>query len=402
MHSRSSVRQGTRGSLLLLAAAVFTISFGLPAAAAEIESSELVIITEDTVVTGDLYVAANRVIVRGRIEGDLIALAAQDVTIEGEVTGSVMALGGEVVVAGAIGKSLRVTSPSLELSGEVRGDVVALVFEFDLDAEGIVEGDLVVWARDASSNGAVFGDVEGTQGTLAISGEVRGDVKVTAGEVKVSDQLHVTGDFTYRSDGEATGLELAEVDGAVVKQQPMKPNIRIRALGLVLKILVAMLLTAMALFVSTIWPERSERALEGLRQSPIRSILAGALVILSPLLIVGIGVAILALAPSSTALPLIAALIPVLAALLGLALIGGLIAGLPAVALIGSLVKRGTTISGAVGIGSAIVGLVWLLPVVGLPVALLVVAAGIGGWLSTRRKHPVDDDAATPVLSNSH
>jgi cytoskeletal protein CcmA (bactofilin family) len=159
MHSRSSVRQGTRGSLLLLAAAVFTISFGLPAAAAEIESSELVIITEDTVVTGDLYVAANRVIVRGRIEGDLIALAAQDVTIEGEVTGSVMALGGEVVVAGAIGKSLRVTSPSLELSGEVRGDVVALVFEFDLDAEGVVEGDLVVWARDASSKGAVFGDL---------------------------------------------------------------------------------------------------------------------------------------------------------------------------------------------------------------------------------------------------
>jgi hypothetical protein len=87
---------------------------------------------------------------------------------------------------------------------------------------------------------------------------------------------------------------------------------------------------------------------------------------------------------------------------LGLILIGGLIAGLPAVALIGSLVKRGTTISGAVGIGSAIVGLVWLLPVVGLPVALLVVAAGIGGWLSTRRKHPVDDEAATPVLSNSH
>jgi cytoskeletal protein CcmA (bactofilin family) len=375
------------------------MSLGLPAAAAEIESSELIIITEDTVISEDLYVAANRVIVRGRIEGDLIAMAAQDVTIEGEVTGSVMAMAGEVVVTGTIGKSLRVTSPSLDLSGEVRGDVVAVVFEFDLVAEGAVEGDLVVWARDASSNGTVFGNVEGTQGRLSISGDVGGDVKVTVGEVEVSDQLHVAGDFTYRSDVEAQGIDRAEVDGALVKQQPMKPNIRIRALSLVLKILVAILLAAMALVVSTVWPERSERALEGLRHSPIRSIVSGILVILSPLLIVGVGIAIFALAPSSTALPLIAALIPVLAAVLGLILVGGLIAGLPAVAWIGSLVKKGTTIAGAVGIGSAIVGLVWLLPVVGWPVALLVLAAGIGGWLSTlRQPTDTDPDSSTPVL----
>jgi cytoskeletal protein CcmA (bactofilin family) len=395
-----SVGQGTRASLLLLFAAVFSMSFSLPAAAADIESSELIIITEDTVVSEDLYVAANRVIVRGRIEGDLIALAAQDVTIEGEVTGSVMAMAGEVVVTGIIGKSLRVTSPSLELSGEVRGDVVAVVFGFDFAADGVVAGDLVVWARDATSGGTVFGDVEGSQSRLSISGEVRGDVKVSAGEVEVSDQLHVDGDFTYRSDADATGLDLAEVDGAVVKQHPMKPNIRIRALSLVLKILVAILLAAMALVVSTIRPERSEQALEGLRKSPIRSILSGVLVLLSPLLIIGVGVAIFALAPSSTALPLIAALIPVLAAVLGLILVGGLVAGLPAVGLIGSLVRKETTIAGAVGIGSAIVGLVWLFPVVGWPVALLVLAAGIGGWLTTFRQPPdTDPDSRTPAFS---
>jgi hypothetical protein len=221
--------------------------------------------------------------------------------------------------------------------------------------------------------------------------------------VEVSDQLYVAGDFTYRSEVEATGLDLADVDGAVVKQQPMKPNIRIRALSLVLKILVAILLAAMALVVSTIWPERSERALEGLRRSPIRSILSGVLVILSPLLIIGIGIAIFTLAPSSTALPLIAALIPVLAAVLGLILVGGLIAGLPAVALIGSLVRKGTTIAGAVGIGSAIVGLLWLFPFVGWPLALLVLAAGIGGWLSTLRQ-PADNapDSSTPELSEGH
>jgi divalent metal cation (Fe/Co/Zn/Cd) transporter len=80
-----------------------------------------------------------------------------------------------------------------------------------------------------------------------------------------------------------------------------------------------------------------------------------------------------------------------------------LIAGLPAVALIGSLVRKGTTIAGAVGIGSAIVGLLWLFPFVGWPLALLVLAAGIGGWLSTLRQ-PADNapDSSTPELSEGH
>ncbi|MEX1037657.1 MAG: hypothetical protein WDZ96_02220 [Acidimicrobiia bacterium] len=383
----------SKGSILFVLVAGLSLGLALPAGAAEIESSELIIITEGTVVSGDLYAAANRVLVRGKIEGDLIALAAQDVSIEGEVTGSVTALAAEVSVSGIIGKSLRATSPSVEISGEVRGDVVAVAYEIDVTPDGVVGGDLVMWAWSAASLGSVSGDVDGSQRRLEVAGEVSGNVTVSAGRVTVADALHVGGDLTYRSETEAAGLDMADVDGVVVKQTPLKPNIRVRALALVAKVLAAIVLSAMALIVSSVWAERSERALEGLRRSPTRAMLSGALVVLSPVIVLGAAFAVLALAPSSTALPLIAALIPVLFAVMGIVLVAGLVAGVPAVAWIGSRIKRQTTIAGAVGIGSVVVGVLWLIPVVGWVVALLVLAAGMGGWLSTLRR----SDESQPV-----
>jgi cytoskeletal protein CcmA (bactofilin family) len=379
----------SKASILFLVTAAVSIGLALPAGAAEIVSSDLVIITEDTVVTGDHYVAANRVLVRGTIDGDLFALAGQDVSIEGEVTGSVTALASEVSVSGIIGGSLRVTSPSVQISGEVNGDVVAVAFGIELVPGGQVGADLVMWAWNAGSHGSVSEDVEGSQRRLELSGDVTGNVRVSADRLSIVDDLRVGGDLTYRSNNGAVGIDLVDADGVVVQQTPMKPNIRVRALALAAKILVSIVLAAMALVVSSVWPERSERAMAGLEAAPLRSFLIGAAVVLSPVLVLGVAVSVLAFAPSSTALPLIAALIPLLFAVMGIVLVASLFAGMPAVAWIGARLKKQTTVAGAVAIGSAVVAFLWLIPVVGWIIALLVLAAGMGGWLSTFRRQEV-------------
>jgi cytoskeletal protein CcmA (bactofilin family) len=379
----------SKASILFAASAAVSIGLALPAGAAEIVSSDLVIITEDTVVTGDHYVAANRVLVRGTIDGDLFALAGQDVSIEGEVTGSVTALASEVSVSGIIGGSLRVTSPSVQISGEVSGDVVAVAFGIELVPGGQVGADLVMWAWNAGSHGSVSEDVEGSQRRLELSGDVTGNVRVSADRLSIVDDLRVGGDLTYRSINGAVGIDLVDADGVVVQQTPMKPNIRVRALALAAKILVSIVLAAMALVVSSVWPERSERAMAGLEAAPFRSFLTGAAVVLSPVLVLGVAVSVLAFAPSSTALPLIAALIPLLFAVMGIVLVASLFAGMPAVAWIGARLKKQTTVAGAVAIGSAVVAILWLIPVVGWIIALLVLAAGMGGWLSTFRRQEV-------------
>lgn len=385
----------SRSAFLLVFLTGLLLSLALPAGAADTEGSDLIIITEGDVLTEDLYAAANRVIIRGRVEGDLIAVASQDVLIEGEVTGSVMAAASEVVVTGTIGGSLRATSPSVVVDGSIGNDVVAGVGSFELKPGGSIQGDVVVWAWSAMLFGSVGGDLRGSQRSLSLQGSVDGDVTVSVGELNITGPLFVGGDLNYRSGGEAEGLDQADVTGAVVRQAPVPANIRLRALGLVGQVIVAIALAAVALLVVWAWPERTEAAHESFLASPVRSYLWGTAIMFSPVLVLGLAGLILGLAPPSAALPLVAALVPLILALFGLVLVLALVAGVPVAAWVGSRLRKNTTIAGAVGLGSLVIAILWLIPLVGWIVPLLVLTGGLGAWIQSFGASAGDEGAAT-------
>ncbi len=370
---------------VLLLGFVFLLIPVLPAAAAQTESSELVIITESDVVGEDLYAVANRVIIKGRVDGDLFALAGQDVRIEGEVTGSVTAIAAEVVVTGSVGGSIRAMAPSVSISGEIGRDVFVGSGGFSLTAGSIVGGDVILWAWDAEVSGSVGGGLEGSQRSVELAGEILGDVEISASSVLIKNDLHVGGDFGYRSGVEANGLERAQVDGVIVQKEATPANIRLRALGLVVRVLIAMMLTAVALLVAWGWPVRTQRSVETLRSKPVRSFFIGSVVMLSPILLVGLAVLLFQLTPATAALPLILILTPLIIATLGVVLLAAIVAGVPTVAWLGSVVARRSTIFGAIAVGSAIAAVVWMVPVVGWLVPLIVLTGGLGSWIGTFR-----------------
>jgi cytoskeletal protein CcmA (bactofilin family) len=368
--------------------------------AAQTDSSELVIITEDDVVEQDLYAVANRIIIRGTVDGDLIAIAGQDVRIEGVVTGSVMALSPEVVVTGEIAGSLRVTSPSVIVEGSIGNDLVALGGNLEMGSDGTIEGDVVLWAWSAALLGNIGGGIEGAQRYLDLAGEIGGDVSVSVRQLAVVGPLSVGGDLDYRSPNDATGIDQATVAGAVVRQEPVPANIRIRALGLVGRVLVATCLSALALLVAWGWPGRTQRGYESLRARPISSFLVGFLVLVSPILTIALAALIYSLAPPRAALPLIAALIPLFLALLGLVFVLALVAGIPTAAWIGSVLKKNLTIAGAVGVGATVISIVWLIPVVGWLTAAMVLSIGLGAWINSFRNHPEEVQVAEMALES--
>ncbi len=361
------------------------VALPLPAQAAEVDSAELILITEDTVVEDDLYVVGSRVLVRGVVNGDLIAVAGQDIRIEGQVTGSVMAAGSEIVVTGNVGGSLRVSAATMNVTGVVGRDVFAAVQRAELENTAEVGGDVILWAWSASSLGSVGADLSGNIRSLELGGEISGDVSVSVGTVEVVEPLGVGGDFNYRSDQMLIGGSNATVEGATVQQEPLPANIRVRAVQLVGRILIAIVLSAVALLVASTWPARTERGLDGLRIRPIASLAWGGAVMLSPVVLAGIAVGLFAIAPPAASVPLIAIMTPVIAAAMGLVLVVGVVAGIPTVAWVGTLLRKKTTIAGAVAIGSAIVSILWLLPYLGIVVAFVTLVAGAGGWIAGLR-----------------
>ncbi len=381
------------GTLLLLAAA--------PALAAETSNSEFVIIPEGDVFPDDLYAGAIRVVVEGTLDGDLIAFAAEEVLIEGTVTGSVTAVTPNITVNGEVGESLRVTGNRLSVSGEVHEDVVAAVVDATLSPSSVVGGDVILWAWSAAARGSVGGDITGSQRSLELAGQVDGDVDVSVSQLTIVDELNITGDLGYRSGAEAQGQEMVTVGGTIVSKTPLPPNLRVRALGLLGRLLVVVVLSVTALSVAYGWPRRTSRAVAEVGHKPLRNWLIGALILLSPVIAAAVTGLILGLAPPAAAFPLLVVLVPVILALAGIVFALALVAGGPAAAWLGGALFKRLDLYGSILAGSLVAGAVWYLPWVGWLVPALMLPLGLGGWLATWRRQSTDEPEPNERMASS-
>jgi cytoskeletal protein CcmA (bactofilin family) len=378
---RSLSRRILGGGLVI----VFVVVSAGPALAAETASSEIVIIREGDTVAEDLYAAGVRIVIEGRVEGDLVAFAAEDVVITGEVTGSVLAIAPSVTIDGNIGESARVSSGSLTISGSIGVDLVAAALGVDLDSGSEIGGDALVWAIEMKSAGTIGAGLGGSQRTLELEGTVEGDIDVSVNRLLVSGPLRVTGDLGYRSPSEAEGLDQVSVGGVVARKTPLPPNIRVRAIGLLARFLVVLLLTSTALLVGWGWPRRTGLAGERARGQTLRAFAYGAVVVLSPLLLTGVAAVVVGLAPASASLPLLALFGPLIVATAGIVLVLSLLAGVPAVLAAGRALPGDRGMFGAILAGSILAGVVWFIPILGWIVPLVALPVGLGAWLLSFR-----------------
>lgn len=369
--------------LTALIAGVLLFLIATPAMAAQTSNSEFVIIREGDVFPEDLYAGAVRVVVEGTLDGDLVAFAAEDVVINGTVTGSVTAVTPNLTVNGEVNGSVRMTGNRLTISGEVGGDVVAPVVTADLTASSRVDGDVLLWAWNARALGSIGEDLTGTQRTLHLAGVIEGDVDVTVNSLAVVDDLTVNGDLGFRSDAEAEGLELAEVGGTIVDKETLPANLRVRAIGLLARILAVVVLSVAALSAAYGWPGRTSKAIALAGSGPFGKWLRGALVLFAPVIAVVVTGLILGLAPAAVAFPLLAVLVPAILALVGIVFALAIVAGAPVAGWIGGVVFKRLDLYGAMLAGSLMIGVLWWLPWVGWFVPLVVLPWGLGAWMAT-------------------
>ncbi|MGB7860864.1 MAG: polymer-forming cytoskeletal protein [Acidimicrobiia bacterium] len=361
--------------------------------AAELANSEFVIVQTDDVVEGDLYAGAIKVLVEGQIDGDLVASAAEEIVIDGVVTGSVFAAAPRVTINGEIGGSLRATANDLRVDGTVGRDLVSASVDARLGPSSSVVGDVILWTFRSESLGRIGGDLSGSQRILMLGGEIEGDIDVSSRRVTVVQSLQVGGDFDYRSDRMAEGLDKATVEGVVVHKTPLPPNIRVRALGFFGRFLVILFLTIAALGSAWAWPARAAAATSAVKASPLRAWGRGAMVTFSPLFLALIAWMVVGLAPPAASFPMLAILAPLVIAAFGAILVSSLFSGMPAVAWLGSKLSKRLDLYGAIVLGSAIAGAIWLVPLVGWLVPLIILPLGMGGWMGAWRDSTAHDRA---------
>jgi len=136
------------------------------------------------------------------------------------------------------------------------------------------------------------------------------------------------------------------------------------------------------------WPDRTRRAAEQARGQLLKAYGFGALVMLSPFLLGGVAALVAGLTPAAASLPLLAIFGPLVVATAGLVLVLSLVAGVPAVLALGELLPRKFALYGSILAGSALVALLWMVPLVGWLVPLVVLPTGLGAWMLSFRQDP--------------
>lgn len=387
------MRSLSKAVVAIIVALLGLIVLAPAAGAVETASSDLVVIREDVTIDDDLYATGLRIVIQGTINGDLIAFAGEEVVVEGVVTGSVVTAAQRVSITGEVEGSVRATAGSIEVDGTVGGDVVGLGASVELGAESTVGGDVLLWAFRADMSGSIGRDLTGTYRDLEVAGSVGRNIDVTVSRLSVTGPLEVGGDLDYRSPHEATGLDQVEAGGVVVQKTPLPPNVRVRALGLMTRLLVIVGLIASAVLIAMGWPDTVARGARRIAEKPFRSFGIGFLIFASPIVVLAGGAVAVALTPGEVSLPLLIVVIPVALAIAGIVLVLSIVASAPVAMWLGRLVRRSLGPYGAILLGGVIAGLIWLLPWVGILVPLLLLPLGIGGLVAGMRREPAPEPA---------
>lgn len=375
---------------LVAAVAVLVLVAAAPPAWALRTQSDLVLIRPTDVIDEDLYALGNRVQIDGRVEGDLVAGAYEEVRINGEVTGDVTVVSGRVVVTGTVTGSLRAAAGSVLVEGSIGEDLLVTAYQVSLTPSAVVGRDILVWAVDADSRGLVGRNLEGQLGSLSLGGEVLGRVEVTTASLAVPEGVVVAGDLIYESDqeailpaGEAAGG--LQVSGNVIRREPLPPNVRLVGARLLVTVLAVIAALGSGLMVLWLAPRRSLRAVEVVRHRPLRAFLTGLAVAAAPLVIAGLGALVVALSPPAAGLPLLVLFIPLVLAALAVVFAAVLATPLPVAAALGGRLLPGRTLYAAFVAGFVLLVVAAMLPWVGGLVLVAMVITGLGGWTATLR-----------------
>ena len=179
----------TRKWLTVAGLVLSLVALAVPGVRAfEGRGGDIVIIESDEVIEDDLYVAAGEFILKGTVEGDVIAVGST-VRIEGTVAGDLLAAGQSVDIEGTVEDDARIAGYALRVDGEVVDDVIATGYSLMNRGSASVGGDLLYAGYQALLAGMVGGDVEIGGAAVEISGEIAGDAKVDVGGAEPGERM---------------------------------------------------------------------------------------------------------------------------------------------------------------------------------------------------------------------
>lgn len=188
--------------------------------AAQFEEEDTVVVAVEEALEDDLFASARSVRIEGDVEGD-VYVAAEQVAVNGQIDGSLYAAGSSVVVNGEVTGGVRAAAASLDISGgDIGGGVTFFGSTYSSSSDAQIANGLLFFGDSAVVDGAVGNGVTAFADLVTIRGQVGTDSLIAAQDLQITDTAQIAGDVTYRSEGTVSVAEEAAVSGDIIKEAP--------------------------------------------------------------------------------------------------------------------------------------------------------------------------------------
>lgn len=159
----------------------------------------------------DLFVAGDRILIDGNVDGDLIVWA-HEVEVNGHVKGDIIAFTQELRMNGTVDGNVRAFAQAAVLAGPVAKNLMGFVRTLELDEKANVGGSATIFSADAQLNGPIRGDLLAMTGQLDVDGPIGGNMRVRGDELTIGPTAQIAGRAQYEGSKQpsvAGGAKLA-------------------------------------------------------------------------------------------------------------------------------------------------------------------------------------------------
>jgi cytoskeletal protein CcmA (bactofilin family) len=344
---------------------------------------------KDVTLTGSLsnaqFLAGRSVRISAEVEDDVF-VAGRGVAFDGAKVQNAIAAGNAVTFERSTARDMIALAGRITIAGEVQDDLIVAARRLRIVKDGSIGGDARLAARDIKLEGTIGGSLRAVARRITVSGVIDGKADLMAERIVITPGARIAGDLIYRSEDRPEIAEGASIGGTVQQMKPDFPVVRkigwvLMGIGLAFAIACAFGFFLLGAVVQLLVPGLIELAVDRLKQNPWVMLARGVvLLLLVPVVIglllatlVGIPVALLVLV---TFLLLLALGLIAAAYGIGLWIQGRL--GLPVLPTLGARIVWTL-------VGLLVIGAVSLVPLLGIIVALLAVAAGLGAVATMTR-----------------
>lgn len=248
----------------------------------------------DAVISGttnhSVYKAGPSVTITGTVNGDIFC-AGQTVTIDAVVNGDVICAGQSVTVDGRVNGNVRVVGQTVNIGAQVEHNASLAAQDFSLQSNARIGSDLGVAGQTVTLDGIVGRDLRGASNTLALNNAVGRDVDAHVQKLELGSAAKLGGNLTYTSPRVLQKSSGASIAGTVTyhKTQPSHPGHRIAHLWVIRSLYVDTALLVFSMVLVALLPQLFGRLNKTASAKPWQPLLTGfAAMFLAPVLIIGL------------------------------------------------------------------------------------------------------------------